>query len=267
GYQKTISVDIRAPETLFTNPMFLTVVFLSLATVAVGIFFARKEATAYQFDIPDFPAIARNKVPLQSDTILGLFNKVNENYHWDFTPLTINELKNGFRTIYYKGRPLTISDFNLEYILNILIRKSMVVESLDYYGLKSWESKTKHSIYYLSLMRRVRDICVNNAVPFTPLGESKICDSEITIVGQLMFLHLYDKKNTVQFMLKKILSTINKGITLVLFQDEDEKAEFEAILNSPTVIPILLKIEGEGRSLLLHTASDFEKMLQEFKSV
>jgi len=204
---------------------------------------------------------------LQSDTILGLFTKVNENYHWDYTPLTINELKNGFRTIYYKGRPLSISDFNIEYILNILIRKGSVVESLGYYGLTSWELKTRHSIRYLSLMRRVRDICVNNAVPFTPLGESKICDSEISVVGQSMFLHLYDKKTDIQSMLKKILPTINKGITLVLFQDEDEKAEFEAVLNSPTVIPIILKLEGDGRSLLLHTISDFEKMLQEFKSV
>ena len=94
-----------------------------------------------------------------------------------------------------------------------------------------------------------------------------------TPINEWFNLSVYDESTLsqtaqeIESMLKKILPTINKGITLVLFQDEDEKAEFEAVLNSPTVIPIILKLEGDGRSLLLHTISDFEKMLQEFKSV
>jgi hypothetical protein len=217
-------------------------------------------------DIPDFPPVARTKIPLPSDTVLGVLAKVNENYRWQSTPLTPSEIKNGFKDLFYKGKPIYVTDYNVEYLLNELEKKRRVKESLGYYGLVQWEESSRHSINYLAMMRRLRDICVNNAVPFTSLGESGTADSEVTVAGQQMFLHFYEKGDQ-RPMLKKALETIGKGITIILFRNEAEKNEFVGIMHSPSVAPLMLKMEADNGSVQMLAADEFEKMLIEFKAM
>jgi hypothetical protein len=257
-------------------PELLLVTLLAGGIVAVGVFYARQEKVMYSLDVPDFPPVSRTKIPLSVDAVLSLFDKVNENYRWEYTPLTVTELKNGFKDLFHKGKSIYISDYNTEFVLNDLIRRKKVTDFIEYYGLNSWAKKSGHSIRYLAMLRRLRDICVNNAVPFTSLGESKASDSEITVVGQQMFLHFYDKE-TVNDLVKRSLNTLGKGITIVLFlgkgitivlfKDNPEKSEFGSLLNSPTEASLVLKVEVENSSVLLLTYPELEKMVQEFKGV
>src|SRR5208283_4746577 len=137
-----------------------------------------------------------------------------------------------------------------------------VKEALGYYGLSEWTGKTKHSMDYMSLMRRLRDICVNNAIPFTGLGESEEADSVITVVGQQMFVHFFDKTASPSQIISHALSTISKGITIILFTSSSEKDAFQGMLvSSPSVAPMITKMEAEGGSLQFLTADEFEKML------
>ena len=117
-------------------------------------------------------------------------------------------------------------------------------------------------------MRRLRDICVNNAIPFTGLGESEEADSVITVVGQQMFVHFFDKSSDVSQIIGSSLSTISKGITIILFKNNSEKEAFQNMLvSSPSAAPMITKMEAEGGSLQFLTAEEFEKMLMEFKSM
>ena len=255
------------PQSLFTNPIFWVVGFLTLGIVGIGIVFARQESVFFFIDIPDFPPVARTRIPLPSSTVLSILEKVNENYRWKNTPLTAPEIKNGFKDVFYKGKPIYLTDYNVEYLLDELHSKRLVDESGGYYGLADWENRTGRSISYLALMRHLRDICVNNAVPFTQLGESKLCDSEITVVGQQMYLHFFGKGQSNQQLLVNILNTIQKGITIVLFETDQEKSEFQSLLHSPSAAPIILKMEADSGSVMMLTVPDFEKMLMEFKSM
>jgi hypothetical protein len=119
---------------------------------------------------------------------------------------------------------------------------------------------------YLGMLRKLRDICINNAIPFTSLDESKVCDSEITVVGQQMFLHFYGKDRE-RDIVKASLKTLEKGITIVLFKDNSEKLEFNSLINSPTNSSLLMKVEVENSSVLLLTYPELENMIQEFKGV
>ncbi len=255
-------------RTIFDDPLFWVVVILTGGVVGIGAIFARQEEIYYSIDIPHFPPVTRSRVPLSPDVVLSLFQKINENYRWENTPLTPPEIKNGFKTIFYQGRPILITDYNVEYLLDELEKKNKVKGSLGYYGLASWEAKSKRSMDYLVLLRRLRDICVNNAVPFTGMGESKEADSVITVVGQQMYLHFFDKHGDVESMFKQVLHSINKGITIIMFQSEHEKQQFTSLLNSsPSVAPLILKMESDSKSLIFQTTEELEDMIKEFKSV
>lgn len=274
GLREDVGVRIAPPSAppLFTNPLFLGTIILSIGIVGMGIMFARKEEVFYAVDVPDFPPIARTKIPLASDTVLSIFERVNEGYHWKHTPLTLGEIKNGFRDIFYKGKPIYITDYNAEYLLDTLIGKGRVIKALNYYGPASWEKKSKKSMTYLAMMRKLRDICVNNAIPFTQMGESKNADSEITAVGQQMFLHFYERSAEVDEkilsdLIRRALTTIDMGITIMLFKNDIKKRIFATLLDSPSSAQLLMKLEVENRSVLLLTMSEFEKMIKELKSV
>jgi len=269
GLKKAVSV-VRATATppILSDPVFWAVIALTALIVGFGVLFARQEETFYAIDIPDFPPVARTKIPLSPDAVLGIFEKLNDTYRWQNTPLTPSEVKNGFKDIFYHGKPVIITDYNVEYLLEELEKKGYVKESVGYYGLATWLERSKHSMDYIALMRRLRDICVNNAIPFTGTGESETADSEITVVGQQMFVHFYDRSGDVRKLLSRTLSTISKGITILLFKNPADKDAFQDLLNSsPSAAPLIAKMEADSGSLQFLTVDEFEKMLIEFKSV
>ncbi|HSB47531.1 MAG TPA: hypothetical protein VLD37_05945 [Candidatus Bilamarchaeum sp.] len=268
GLHLTVPVDHIRAKTIFDEPFFWIIMILTGGIVGVGMFFARQEEVYFALDIPDFPPVARTRIPLAPDVVLSIFGKVNETYRWQNTPLTTTEIKNGFKDIFVKGKPIYISDYNVEYLLEELEKRGKVKESLGYYGLSDWEEKAKRSIEYLSLMRRIRDICVNNAIPFTAIGESKEADTVITVVGQQISVHFYEKNANIRELLSRILPTIGKGISIVLFKGQADKEAFQQIINSsPSIAPLILKMEADSSSLLFLTGEELEKMLLEFKSM
>jgi hypothetical protein len=263
-----VPVVHRRAKTIFDEPIFWVTLLLTGGIVGIGVIFARQESVYFAIDIPDFPPVARTKIALVPDAVLSIFEKVNENYRWQTTPLTTQEVKNGFKDVFFKGKPVYITDYNVEYLLDELEKKGMVRESLGYYGLTAWEQKSKRSIAYLSLMRRLRDICVNNAIPFTGLGESEVADSDLTVVGQEMSLHFYERNMDISALLSRVIPTIGQGIAIIMFRNASDKEQFQTIMNSsPTVGPLIVKMEADSSSLLLLTADEVEKMLIEFKSM
>ncbi|NYZ77007.1 hypothetical protein H0O02_01685 [Candidatus Micrarchaeota archaeon] len=263
---------VRAAPPLFGNPLFWITMIVSLGIAGAGVLFARREQIAYSVDIPDFPPITRTKIPLSPDTLLSLFERVNDSYRWKHTPLTLTEVKNGFKDIFYQGKPVYITDYNAEYLLDTLISKGAVLKVLGYFGSASWEKQAGRSMTYLAMMRKLRDICVNNAIPFTQVGESEGADSEITAVGQQMFLHFYDRSTETDdkklaLLIKKALLTIGKGITIILFKNDIKKRNFTTLLDSPSRAQLLIKIEVENGSVLLMTLDELENMIKELKNV
>jgi hypothetical protein len=268
GLKDTVEVTHTTASTIFTQPLFWITAILTLGIVGLGLYFARQEEIYFSIDIPDFPPVARTRIPLSPDVVLSLFQKVNENYRWEYTPLTATEVKNAFKTVFIRGKPIYITDYNVEYLLDDLKKRGTVKEALEYYALTDWEGKAKHSIDYLSLMRKLRDICVNNAVPFTSLNESKKADSVITVVGQQMYLHFFEKGVDAKRLVKGVLRTIGAGITIVIFKNHMEKEHFEQLVSSSaTIAPLILKMESNSKSLLLYTTEELEAMIKEFKGV
>ncbi|MFH1785554.1 MAG: hypothetical protein ABH842_03930 [Candidatus Micrarchaeota archaeon] len=266
----TTVVDIPHPRmsTPLENPVVWLVIIFTGGIMGVGMVFARQEETYYSLDIPDFPPITKTKIPLQADVILNLFDKVNENYRWENTPLTPGEIKNAFKQVLHQGKPIYITDYNVEFILQEMEKRDLVKESLGYYGKVNWEGQSKRTIEYLAMMRKIRDICVNNAIPFTLIGEAKNSDTVLTVMGQQMYIHIYEKGIKVEDFLTRLLTTIKSGITIIVFKNNSDKSHFQNIMNSTaSTVPLIIKMEAESSSIIYQTSDELEKMIVEFKSM
>lgn len=266
---KKLEISVSKTTTILDEPMFQVTIAVVVLILGVGFYFARKEEVAYLIDIPDFPPIERTKITITPEAFAAVFEKVNEDYRWKFTPLTVVEIKNGFKKIFREGKPIHVSDYNLEFVLHDLERTGEVKECLNYFGPTEWEKASGYDLKYLSMMRKIRDICVNNAVPFTQLNESKDCDCEITCMGQQMYVHIYNGNDLERLknIVKQALKTIKMGITPILFTGASDKKEFEMLLSSPSSAFLTLKLEYDSSSLLLLTTDEFEKMIKELKEI
>lgn len=264
-----IEKDVRSTyyrsEVIFEKPEFIAVVILSLSIVGIGVYFARKENVVYQLDVPDFPPIAKTKIGLNKEAILSVFQQVNDYYKWNFTPLNIQEIKGGFKKMFYDGRPIYVTDFNIEYLFDRLAAMHLVKLDFDYYAPIFWEKKCGRSTYYLSVFRRLRDIFVNNAVPFSLLDEEKECDTKISLMGQDMYVNIYDNKSDFGKLVDRCIKTAKKGITIVVFGTEEQKMDFIDALHSPSSAATILKLETETNSIQLQTTKEFDDMIKEMK--
>ncbi|MBN2122108.1 hypothetical protein JW721_03560 [Candidatus Micrarchaeota archaeon] len=261
-YETTVTIRKRGTTSILTSPFLLGAVGIAVLALGVGFLFARKGVAMYGLDIPDFPPQSTIKVPLSKEKLLGVFTKINERYRWKNTPLKLSEIKLGFKDLLHEGKPIFISDYNLEYLLSRLVGMDLVKREIDYYGLSSWEGETGKSIRYLASFRKLRDICINNAVPFTAMGKGKDYDSKITVLGQDIFVHLYDDASRV---IPNALSSLQNGMNIVLFEEEAEKSEFYEYLSSGYRGATALKLEVQAGSILMKTWEEFAQMIKEMK--
>lgn len=264
---KDVPVSLIAPENIFTSLPFVGTAVLSALILGLGFYFARKENTRYQLDVPDFPPVAKTKIPIKTDTVLSVFERVNADYKWKCTPLTVQEIKNGFRKVFFEGKPIFISDYNVEFIMDKLIERKKVLKSIEYYAPISWEEESGRSITYLSIFRNMRDIFVENAVPFSPMGAEKNCGSKIDLMGQEMFIHIYEKRGDIKRLASNILSTSKLGMSIVLFKSDADKDDFRDILSSASQVSISLKLEVEAGAVHLLGLTEFEELIKDMKSV
>ena len=261
-YTFTESIRKTAARSIFEDPLILGAIGIAVVALAIGFLFARQGVTMYGLDIPDFPPQSTKKIPMKKETLLGVFQKINEKYKWKNTPLTLSEVKSGFRDILHEGKPVFISDYNLEYLLFRLSGMGLAKKELNYYGLASWEEESGTSVRRLAFFRKLRDICINNAVQFTQLGKEKGCDSRITVLGQDIFVHLYDEAVRV---IPGALFSLRNGLNIIVFEEEAEKSEFYEYLSNGQEGSTALKLEIQAGSVLLKTWDELAEMIKEMK--
>lgn len=200
----------------------LTVV-LTIVIAGVGVAFKAREKIKYSLDIPNFEIRKKIKIKVKRDIVLKLFEVVNKNYGWKYMPLSIKEIKSGFRKITYKGRPILIGDFNLHIILDKLKYGGYINEYMGLYSLKKWEKESGYDYRFLSLFRKTRDLLINEAISFTKLGERKDCDMYIKQKYENVKIVFGEGNN----LTKRILNAIKGNErTLIVFSNDEEKNDF-----------------------------------------
>ncbi|MEW6528636.1 MAG: hypothetical protein AB1391_01985 [Candidatus Micrarchaeota archaeon] len=265
--QIVLTKTVPTPS-FYENPVYWIMSLIALVLfIGTPYLAALIQKTEYSLDIPDFPPLASIKIPIKKDAVFNIFEKINEDYKWENTPLTLSEIKKGFRKIIYQNKPIFISDYNLEYILEELQNKGYVKNMLEYYGLSKWEADTKRNIIQLAIHRKIRDICINEAIPFSKLGESQDYDINLKVLGQDIFIYIMDSFEKREERLSSALKIMHKGIVVLLFENSDAKKDFEDTINAASETSGLVKLEIMAGSLTPLTINELEKMLKDMKEI
>ncbi|MFA5077344.1 MAG: hypothetical protein WC488_02870, partial [Candidatus Micrarchaeia archaeon] len=250
-YMKEVQVERYVSTQFWENPIYWFMGALALLLVGGSPYIARLlQKEEFALDIPDFPPLSSMKIPVKKDTIFGIMARVNEDYRWKNTPLTLEEIKKGFKRIIYQDKPIFISDYNLEYILETLISKGSVKSALNYYGLSSWEEETGRTIKHLAMQRKIRDICINEAIPFSKSDDKVQCDMYLKVIGQDVFVYLMDSVEAREEKLALALKAMQKGLVILLFENAEEKKDFEDTINSASEGGGLVKLEIMSGSIV-----------------
>lgn len=258
--KKTLSISYRVSKQFYENPLNIFLMILAAVIAGVGYYLKKPAKILYSLDIPDFPPVASIRIPVKKSVVLDMFDGVNATYRWKWMPLCLEELKNGFRKLSHRGRPILIGDYNLERILDQLTDEGHVFQHRGYYGLMRWEKKAKRSLLYLSIFREMRDVFVNKAIRFTPLGAAMECDSKIWI-GHDCYMHIAEDESVVE----RALGTVRKGLTILVFKGREGLASFKRKLTSVSPVMVGLKMEAERRRVILTAIEDLPSLIEQLK--
>ncbi len=240
GFKKTLQLNYVVQKQFYENPM---VVFLGIVTVVLfiaGTYLRRPEKQLYALDIPDFPPISQIKIPVKKAAVLSLFDSVNKAYAWQYMPLTIEDLKGGFRKLNHNGNAIIIGDYNLERLLSkIHATSGEVKEVMGLWCLRRWESESGRQLENLAAFRQMRDIFVNKAVKFSRPKEPGGEDAKIRISNRDYNLYIFDGDLSVQ----RALSTLSGAQSVLVFENEGAMRDFSRKLLSTSPMAVQLKLE------------------------
>ncbi|MEM4348628.1 MAG: hypothetical protein QXN37_03605 [Candidatus Anstonellaceae archaeon] len=263
-YAKSITQSYSRIPAFWENPLFIFLTILAAVIAAIGTILRRPDEVRYGLDIPDFPPLSTIKIPIKRETVMEIFESVNNSYSWRWMPLKLEEIKNGFRKLTYQGKPILIGDFNLERILSKMEQEGLVRQEAGLWGLVKWENESNHTLHYLAIYRMLRNAFVNSAVKFSKLDSMPDCDVKAIAGNEELFIHIMQKpyEKTVH----RALATAKKGTTILVFKTLEEKQEFKSSLNSTSKLAVAVKMEMEsGRILLLSAKEEFLTFLKGLK--
>lgn len=244
-----LPLEFRQQKYMWDNPLVLILGALAIMVFAAAQMLKRPEVQKYGLDIPDFPPQSTMRIPVKRDSVLQIFNDTNADFSWQWMPLRLDELKNGFRRLTYNGKPILIGDFNLERILSKLKTEGLVKEELGYWGRSDWVAQSKHSIRYLAIYRIMRNVFVNNAVKFSKLDSIAECDVKVIAGKDEKYFHIME--GAPERIIHRALATAKKGTTLIIFATEDERDAFRTSLISTSKLAVALKMEMQNGNILL----------------
>ena len=266
GLKTSYTVNIKKKTFLdyLFNPLYFGIIILSIFIVALAIQFRRKEKDVYYLDIPDFPPVSRITVPMKRSVILSLFDQIEKDYGWHYLPIKISELQSALLRLSYKGRPLNVSEHNIEKVLDLLSSEGYVKSYDGYYALTKWCDETGKDIKTFALLRKLRDMFINNVVRFEPFGKVKNADTKIYLSGDEYYILLFNDPTDV--ILKTIGPLKDKNV-IILFENELAKENFVNMLYSHDKEVLMFKLELNSDNITLMTLDEFEKFLKKFKKI
>ena len=248
---KMMSLKLTRPRrtTFFDDPKNQVLIVAIIIVAILGVALQRTEPPIYFIDVPDFPPQRKERVPISKYALMNLIDAVNKDYRWKYMPLTAQEIKANVRKrITYQGKPILISDYNLEKLLGQLVEAGDVFHYSGLYGLKAWTNLSGKSPRYLAMFRFLRNFFINNAILFTDIGQRTDCDILINYRGENIYVHIYEGEQTIM----RALLAVRKGRNYIVFSSAEELAEFERNLAaSATRLSVTLKMEMDNRRIIL----------------
>ncbi len=265
-WRYTAVVEKQAAKSLLTDPFSLGIILLSITIVGISTLFAKQKENYLYLDIPDFPPLTKIRVPIKAQQLEEMFEKIEKMYRWECIPLTVGELRKAFTTFTYNHRPVFVSEYNLQQLLKKAEAKGIIASAYGYYALTKWLKKIGKTIEELALYRKLRDLCIRKAVPFSGLKTNELYDAVLNLKDRKIYVHLIGGAGSE----RKIINALNnagKGLNVLLFNDEASKEELTSLLFSPSPLVAMLKLAQFTGDVHLLTIKEFSEILDDLRSI
>lgn len=226
GSSFTYSVTNSPLKIVVTGPeveLAIVVVIMLVLVIAVK----APNRDEFFIDVPVMPKPETIEVKLRPEEVLSAFGKLNMYYHWQYMPLSIEEVKNAIRmNIRVGSMPVTVTYNNAESVLNELHSIGEVVSCDNLYAPKEWVSASGHGIEYLATFKKLRVWFVTHAYMFTDVNASDLADIVVTSRGERAYVIIYS--GTSKFKAVPFAGGVQ---TYVAFINAEKLMEFRDGLN------------------------------------
>ncbi len=247
------------------TPQNIAIIIFSVIMYAVGYIMKRHEELPYSIDVPDFAPVEYETIEITAEQLLKAFDLVNDFYKWKNTPLTVNEIKKGIRLVLDK-EDLVLNDFNVQIVLEALIKEGKILLIDKYYLKKDWLNEG-FTAEQLIIFRRLRDACIDLAIPFKPLSK-RLPHTKLTLPWQEFWVYIYaplQRDAITRDIIKRAVSEENI-MPVILFYDTKSLDEFDIVLSDGRVKSSLIKAYVDNDMVYIFTIEEFIKKLKQLKS-
>ncbi|MCX8166468.1 MAG: hypothetical protein N3E37_01290 [Candidatus Micrarchaeota archaeon] len=261
-YSIELKLNYLKPYIWYEDPIYLVMLIGAFIFVFVSRLIRAPEEKMYYLTVPDFPLSKINKVKVKPEFILGLFQRANRKYGWEYMPLTIEELKKTIYDMDVKGKKLIINDYNLEIILSSLIEKGLIKRYRNYYCPSAWESNSLYDVKYLSVIRMIREKALSLAIKYELKLEPDKPNFTFVFSTKEVYLFVISEKSQTSFHMLPYL--MREEVILVL-GDLEDKNRFIESLYSDDVRYMDLKIAFLKKTLKIMTVDEVINYLSSYK--
>ncbi len=225
GANTTYTIENNPVKIVVTGPeieLAIVVVIMLVLVIAVK----APNRDEFYIDVPVMPKPETIEVKLKPAEVLSTFDKLNMYYHWQYMPLSVEEVKNAIRmNIRVGNMPVTVTYNNAESVLNELRASGDVVACDSMYAPKEWTSLSGHDIEYLATFKKLRVWLVTHAYMFTDVNASEAADMVVTAKGERAYVIIYSQ--TSKF---KDVPMAKGAQTYIAFINSEKMLEFRDAL-------------------------------------
>ncbi len=218
----------NSPSTIvITGPeVELAVVIVIMLVLVIAVKAPNRDE--FFIDVPVLPKPETIEVKLRPAEVLSTFDKLNMYYHWQYMPLSIEEVKNAIRmNIRVGNMPVAITYNNAESVLNELHMSGDVVSCDNLYAPKAWVAASGHDIEYLATFKKLRVWFVTHAYMFTEVNASDSADIVVTVKGERALVIIFSGSSKF-----KSVPLVPNVQTYLAFINSEKMLEFKDALDS-----------------------------------
>lgn len=222
GVNYSVSTYYQSPAPIQIPPFYIEFSIAAIAIIILNLVLRAPTRDEYFIDVPLFPPTEKIEVKANPDSILSIFDTVNNRFGWKHMPLTAEEMKSGISSsIRYKNLPIMITMENASEVLYSMANTGQVDVIAPYFMPKRWNQEAHHDIEYLVIFRKLRDFAIKNATLFTDIDSAGAADMILTTRGTQSFVYIYSHASGVREI--KIGNTLR---TFIVFLDAESRAQF-----------------------------------------
>lgn len=255
---KSYFVEQYYPTPFGINQQYIEISVVAVVMLLMIVLVKAPNRDEFYIDVPSLPEATKIPLTLKPADVVGVFDKLNVQYHWKYMPLTKAEIRSAISSyIKVNNISVALTYDNVERIVDMLAVNKYLTAADELFAPPQWVDQSKHDIEYLAVFKKLRIYLVTHAYTFTDLDVSTSADIVATLRSEKKYLVIYSKTSNFQ---KVPIYTGSR--TYLVFLNAYRLEEFkERIYNSTTMEAEELKMYVGAGYLKLVDADDPEETL------